>query len=122
MAELVDDDAVLIDHRGLGWEEQRGGETWLADARTAFASTADVRVEIDEVLARDGNVTALIISWRGTSSQDTGGGAFELTVGNVSVIRNGKFVRAEQFDPDDRKAILARFAELSGQAELGGGS
>lgn len=66
------------------------------------------------MLARDDHVIALILSWRGTSLPDVGGGLFELTVGQVTVVEHGKFVSVDEYDPGDREAMLARFAELSG--------
>jgi ketosteroid isomerase-like protein/tetratricopeptide (TPR) repeat protein len=114
LSEFVDDDWVLVDHRGLGWPELRGREAWLESARAAYAAAADIRVEIEEVLARDDRVMALILTWRGTSLPDVGGGPFELTVGHVTLVEDGRFVRVDQYEPGDRDAILARYVELGG--------
>ena len=120
LSEFVDDDWVLIDHRGLGWPELRGREAWLEGARAAYAAAADIRVEIEEVLACDDHVMALILSWRGTSLPDVGGGPFELTVGHVTLVEDGRFVRVDQYEPGDRAAMLGRYAELGGTEPAAG--
>jgi hypothetical protein len=41
------------------------------------------------------------------------GGTFENRYGNVTVVEDGQITRLERFDPDDRDAILERYARLS---------
>ena len=76
----------------------------------------DVRFVIDEVLACD----EWVIAHRGRYvGHGEDGGAAEIPVGYVIVVDDGRIVRQEMFDPDDREAILARFAELGGRCRGG---
>jgi ketosteroid isomerase-like protein len=114
---LYADDHVRVDHRTLGWEDiPRDDAQPLFES--LFAASPDMKVEYDEVLACDDRVAAFTFIFRGTSVD--GGGAFEIPIGGVMVIEDGLNVRTEQFDHDDRKAMIARYAELGGgQGPLG---
>jgi hypothetical protein len=71
-----------------------------------------VRIELDELLACDERVIAMRAAVRGTVPDD--GATFELRFGAVDVVEGGRFTRVELYDPDDRRAMLARYAELVG--------
>jgi ketosteroid isomerase-like protein len=121
MLELYRSDAVIVDHRGIGWEEVRGHQGLRELTRSAYDAAWDLHVEIDEVLACDDRVIAMLWTWRASTSTD-GGGAIEIPVGRVAIVDNGKFVRIDQYDPDDRAAMMARYAELGGPREVLGDS
>lgn len=120
LTDLTTDDIAWVDHRGLSWEQSPGKGAWLTATLSAFRGVSDIRVEIDEVLACDDRVIAVVFSWRGTASPGAGRGPFELSVGHVTVIDGSRIARVEQFEPHDREGMLARFGELSGTpSELG---
>jgi hypothetical protein len=60
----------------------------------------------------DDRVVALRASWIGHAADGGGGGAW--SVGLVRVVEDGRAVSVDQYDADDREAMLARFAELAG--------
>jgi ketosteroid isomerase-like protein len=68
-----------------------------------------MELEIDEVLACDERVIALISSWRGRGVK---AGKIEYTMGAVDVVENGLWVSCDLFEPDDRAGMLARYEEL----------
>jgi hypothetical protein len=112
LGELWSEDMVLVDHRAVGWEEQHGLEAMLDLADSAWSMSPDVRAMIDEVIACDEHVSAILLRYVGSAAE--GGGAIEIPVGYVSVFAEGRAIRGEQFDPSDRDAMLARYAELGG--------
>ena len=111
MASLVADDWVLRDHRSLGWEEHRGREGFAKLMRSALGATRNPRLEVDEVLACDDRVIAFSATFVGSNVD--GGGPFRWPIGFV-IHRTGM----DLFDPDDRAAMLARFADLGGGGSL----
>ena len=113
LVDLYAEDWAYTDHRQLGWETMRGQSEVREFWRSALSVSTAQHGEIDEVLACDDRVIAVTVTWRGIAA-DTGG-AFALPVGNVSVIEAGHNVSQEQFDPGDRDALLARYAELGGE-------
>jgi class 3 adenylate cyclase len=117
LADLYAQDWGFVDHRSIGWDDLQGRPAAADIVRSAFAVTTDLHIEIDEVLACDESVIAMRMTYLG-SSRD-GGGRVEFAVGLVSVIEAGRCVTADQYDHDDRDAMLARFAELSGRGALG---
>jgi class 3 adenylate cyclase/ketosteroid isomerase-like protein/tetratricopeptide (TPR) repeat protein len=116
LLELVSEDYVLIDHRVLGWEPVRGHDGFGQLQATTWEAS-DVRIEVDEVLAVGDGVIALIARWTGHTNAETGGGEFDVPIGRVTTIVAGRVARVEQFEPDDRRGMLARFAELGRQDE-----
>ncbi len=118
LADLWAEDWRFVDHRLLAWEEQVGRDTGMAGLRSALEGSLDLRVEVDEVLACDDRVIAFVCSWRGHTL--TGGGELEMQFGTVMVIEHGQGVSADQYDPGERQAMLARYAELGGQRALAG--
>lgn len=109
---LFSEEYIAIDHRILGWEPIRGHEGVTAVVTSSWTSF-DIRAEVDEVLAVDGRVMAFRFRWV-FHAEDALGGEGVIDVGEVAVIEDGLIVRAEYFTPDDRDAMLARFAELAG--------
>jgi ketosteroid isomerase-like protein len=57
-------------------------------------------------------------AWRGHALE--GGGELELAIGTVTVFEDDRVKRIDQYDPDDRDAILARFGELTGRGTVRG--
>jgi len=115
LAGLLAPDWVLIDHRTLGWQEFRGHDGALGRIRSGYAVAADVRLEVDEVLACDDRVIAMRATVHGTRS--SGRRPFDLPAGIVSVVENGRIIRREQFDHADVEGMLTRYAELGGHRE-----
>ncbi len=107
-------DYVMVDNRKVGWDDVHGLEDIELAARTMMGASYDLRPHIEEVHAAGDGVIAMRLAWRGTSSE-TGGSAV-VPVGYVAVIRDGKLRRTELYEPEDRAAMLARFAELTGGA------
>jgi len=68
--------------------------------------------QIDEVLACDDRLIALTCTFRGKNSD--GGGTFELLFGLLVLHDNGRRSEEHLYAPDDRQAMLAKFAELGG--------
>jgi class 3 adenylate cyclase/ketosteroid isomerase-like protein len=115
LADLYAEDWAFLDHRNIGWDELHGRQAAVDIVRSAFAVTTDLHVDVDEVLACDDRVIAMRLTYLG-SSRD-GGGRVALAVSLVSVIESGRCLSAEQYDHDDRTALLARYAELGGRAQ-----
>ena len=110
--ELYAEDWVFVDHRSLGWEPVQGRAGAEQLLGSAFKSTPDFELVVDEVLACDERVIAVGQTWRGHAND--GGGEYEVRVGLVNVIEHGVLSRSDQYDHDDREGMLARYAELAG--------
>ncbi len=110
VVELHAPDWVFVDYRSLAWEEMRGRQGAETFFRSAFAVSPDVRGEVDEVLACDERVIALITTWRGLGGDASG--SFEIRVGMVDVIEAAQSVSRDQYECSDRDAMLARYKEL----------
>jgi ketosteroid isomerase-like protein len=112
---LFTDDVVRVDHRTLGYEQAHGRngirETYLA----MFGVSDEVRIEPREVLACDERVLVLRATLRGTAAQ--GGGQFATPCGYLFVVTDGRIERLEQFEPDARQAMIARYTQLGGGQE-----
>ncbi len=111
---LYAEDWIAVDHRQLGWENQRGREAARTQVRSAVESCATFRFEFDEVLVCDDRVIALVTRLLGTGVD--GGGQWEISYGCVSVTESGVLTRRELYDPQDREAMLKRYEELLGSA------
>jgi hypothetical protein len=70
---------------------------------------------VDEVLACDDRLVAFTMTWRGSGAD--GGGELALPIGNVYVVEGGRVAHLDQYDPDDRQAMIARYAELGGGSD-----
>jgi ketosteroid isomerase-like protein len=116
MLEFVAPDVVHVDHREIGWEPLRGHAGYRATIESGWAEMADVRLEIAEVLALADDAIALRVRWIGHGDQSAGFAEFSLDVGTVSSFAAGRLAHVDQFDADDREAILTRFAELQARA------
>jgi hypothetical protein len=101
------------DHRERGWEESHGGEEIAQFWSAPFEVSDDHHAEVDEVLAHDDRVIAVLVTYRGRAKE--GGGQLLLRVGNVSVIESGLRVSADLYEPGDREAMLEQYAELGGR-------
>jgi class 3 adenylate cyclase/ketosteroid isomerase-like protein len=110
--ELISDELVRTDHRALAWAPARGRDADADLILSAWKGSTDLRAEIDEVLAADQGLVALRTRWVG---HDLRGGAFELALGQVVVVGNGQLLSIDQYDPEDREAMMARFEELRGR-------
>jgi ketosteroid isomerase-like protein len=111
LQELIDERYLQVDHRSVGWEPVRGRGEHAALFTSIGSANRDLRVEVDEVLAVSERVLAMRIRWVGHGSR---AGAFEVPVGQVVLVEDGRLVSVDQYDPDDRAAMLARCAELDG--------
>jgi ketosteroid isomerase-like protein len=111
MMQLYATGYVRIDHRKFGWE-LGSRATERAELESIFATASDLSCEVDEVLACDDRVIASVLTFRGHGADS--GGTFEMAFGDMEVMENGLCVRTEFFDPGERQAMIARFAELGG--------
>ena len=117
IARLYAPDYVLRDHRTLGWETVRGRDAVVEMQRSGYATSLDLRAEIDEVLAVDERAIAFRMSYVGHSIE--GGGAFEISAGWVQAIEDGRARSTDIYESHDRDAMLARLAELAGAGPAG---
>jgi hypothetical protein len=101
LRELRAEGCTVVDHRGA----LAGYTGRLPPPVTSF----DARIELDELLDCDERTIAMLAAVRGTAPES---GAFEVAFGAVDVVEDGRFVRIELFDPDDRDAMLTRYREL----------
>ena len=104
------ENAVLVDHRALGWETIRGREEVAKVLRAFIAASPNVRLEIDEMLACDDRVSALRMTYRGVGVK---AGELEYPLGCVFVIEDKRIVSQDMYEAEDREAMLARYAELT---------
>lgn len=112
---VVAENLVMVDHRRLGWDEQRGLERTRELLESAFSISPDLRFEIDEILACDERVIAMRIAFRGHAGD--GSGELEYLVGDVAVVEGDKLVSVDFYDYDDDAAMPARYTELGGRRE-----
>jgi ketosteroid isomerase-like protein len=103
---------VRVDHRSLGYEEAHGREGIREIYSEMLGVCAEVHIEPDEVLACDDRVLVFRATLRGSAAD--GGGEFATPCGYLFSAAEGRVQRLEQFEPDDRQAMLARYAELGG--------
>jgi class 3 adenylate cyclase/tetratricopeptide (TPR) repeat protein len=110
------DDATLYDARTFAaLDEARGREQVIAFLRGVLVSAADLRVEIDEVLAADDDATAMTGAWRrpGVAVRALAG-PVEVAICWVSLFEGERLRRMEVFDVEQRERCLARYEELRG--------
>jgi ketosteroid isomerase-like protein len=112
LLELVSEDYTLIDHRPIGWETPRGHDGFATLQTTTWA-TLDVRIEVGEVLAVSDRAIAMVVGWVGHGGEEMGGGEFAAWMGRVTTVIDGRIVQVDQYEPEDRDAMLARFEELN---------
>ena len=108
-------DVVRVDTRPLAWEEMQGPEAAIAQFMAVVEQAPDLRADAELVDARGdlaSGVAGELFRWSGTGD---GGAVFEVTMGLVSVYRDGLVARLEVLD-DDRAAVAARCAELAAPA------
>ncbi len=109
---LWGDDWLQIDHRPVGWERRSGREAAEELLRSALSVAPDLRLEIDEMIACDDRISVFTGGWRGTTVD--GGGEFSVSIGLVAVVEAGRVVREELYEPEERRAMIAKYAELGG--------
>lgn len=117
LLKLVSEEYELIDHRLLAWEPVRGHAGFRPMMESGWNTSADLRREVDEVLAVADDVIALRIAIVGRSNADIGGGEFRFEFCHVVRFADGRAEHVDQFGPEDREAVLARFAELGGRLD-----
>ena len=100
------DDFTLVDHRSLAMWDVDGPDDVVGSSAN-MQTVPDVRLRL-ETIAADGDVVATRQAWSATSQ----GSVVEVRVGQVAVVRDGRILVSEQFEPDDEAAIRARFEEL----------
>ena len=110
------EDWRMTDHRSIGWEAFRDRDEMVAQHEGVWASVRDIRIETDEILALDENTIANTATFRGPAKTEGGGGPFELSIAHVARVQDGRYVESHSFDPDDREALMACFAQLAGAA------
>ena len=113
LLDLVSEEYVLIDHRLMSWQPARGRAAFRALQETTWESL-DVRIEVDEVLAVGEHAIAMLARWTGHTSPEAGGGEFAVPLGRVTTVVDGRITSIDQYEPEDREAMLARFDELEG--------
>jgi class 3 adenylate cyclase/ketosteroid isomerase-like protein/tetratricopeptide (TPR) repeat protein len=111
LPELYADDWRLVDHRTVGWGVLAGGDQAQDLTRSILAISSDVRLDFTELLACDERVIAFTAYWRGSGTE--GIGEIEVPMDIVSVVESGRMVLQEMYEPDQRDAMLARYAELA---------
>ena len=112
LVELFTDDVVRVDHRSLGYEEAHRREGIREVYEAMLGVSAEVHIDPEEVLACDDRVLVLSATLRSTAAE--GGGEFATPCGYLFVVAEGRVQRLEQFEPDDRQKMIARYAELGG--------
>jgi hypothetical protein len=112
MAELYAKEFRRVDHRMLAWEET-GHTDQRRHFESFFTTGCDLWARIVEVVACDYRVIAL--TWIMHGRHRDGRGTFEIRVDDVMVIENGLLHCTDMYGPNDRDAMLARFAELTEQ-------
>ncbi|HEX8207406.1 MAG TPA: nuclear transport factor 2 family protein, partial [Solirubrobacteraceae bacterium] len=115
-------DAVRVDRRPIGWEEFHGPDESVAQMASLAEASPDMRVEMTPLCGvgdRSRGVTAALYRLSGT--QAPGGGAWEVLLGGITVLRDGVIVRAEQLE-HDADAVRARFEELRAEVMAGAGA
>jgi hypothetical protein len=111
LAALHAGDFQRIDHRMLGWGETGADrEQWAS----FFAAAADLWWAVDEVLACNDRAVAFTCTMHGRNND--GGGPFEMPCGVVVQVENGLRTAEHHYQPEDRGAMLCRFAELTAPA------
>jgi class 3 adenylate cyclase/ketosteroid isomerase-like protein len=110
------EDAMILDHRALPWEEARGRAAILRLYESGLSAFPDLWLDVVEVLACDERVIALRYKLRGHGID--GGGEMEVAQGCVVAVEDERMVSVELYDIDDRSAMLARYEELTGRYEL----
>jgi hypothetical protein len=116
VTELMDEQIVLVDHRGLGWPETHGRAQYASALRAAYDTWADSWIEVDEVLGRDERRIALRTRYHGASPA-AGVGRSTVPLGQVCVVEDGRLVSVDFYEPDDREGMLARYVELGGRVD-----
>ena len=114
LGELHAQDAVILDHRALPWEDARGRAAIVRLYESGLSAFPDLWLDIVEVLACDVRLIALRYKLRGHGID--GGGEMEVPLGTVVLAEEDQLVSVELYDMDDRAAMLARYAELRGRA------
>jgi hypothetical protein len=104
---------VLIDHRGTDQQRFEGREVVIE--RAASTSEGVEAASVDQ-LASDGRGFARVTWYQGTAQDRRGDLDFALA--EVGLMSGEEIERLEWFDPDDRQALLVRYAELGGGARL----
>jgi hypothetical protein len=113
VGELFAEDAVVLDHRALPWEEARGRDAVVRLHESGLSAFPDLWLDVVEVLACDARVLALRAKLRGHGTD--GGGEMEVPVGGVVVVEGERLARMELYDVDDSSAMLARYEGLGGR-------
>ena len=117
IGELHAEDAVVLDHRALPWEDVHGRSAIERLYESGMSAFPDLWLDVVEVLACDDRVAALRYKLRGHGRD--GGGEMEVPQGCVVVAEAGQLTSVELYDIDERAAMLRRYEELGGRREPG---
>jgi hypothetical protein len=102
------DDAVLQDHRRLGFGSMSLDE-WIESWRVLIELAPDVSADLLRILAWSERGRVSVARQHGTRE----GGPFESVFVQVFLTRGARIERYEIFDLEDAERALVRFAELS---------
>ncbi len=109
LAAAFSPNAVLEDHRRVGWGTLSRGDEYAAMARSLVELRSDTVLRIDHVLALDQRGALLAGRWIGIEAEGTFEIPFVLVVESG---RNGLIHGWHNYDPEQLDAARARFAEL----------
>jgi ketosteroid isomerase-like protein len=110
---LFADDFVLVDHRILGLGTLTG-DAWIESLQALTELAPDVTPESFRDLVYDRNGRVWFLRTTGTVPD---GGPFENVMVALAFIVNGRLRRWEIFDIEDADRAVARFRELSAEAD-----
>jgi ketosteroid isomerase-like protein len=114
LLDLPADACRIVDHGELGWERLGSEEDARALAASIFGSWPELSFTVDEVISCDDTLIALRGTWRDADGTATGSAG--LRVGMVWALESGRVASVDIYDPGDRAAMVARYAELGGGA------
>ena len=117
LGELYAEDAVILDHRALPWEDARGRSAIKRLYESGRSAFPDLWLDVVEVVACDDRVMALRYKLCGHGTD--GGGEMEVPQGSVVMVEDEQLVSVELYDIDERAAMLKRYEELGGRREPG---
>jgi predicted ester cyclase len=107
LEELLPEDLVQVDRRVMATEVGQGREAAMFTLRSAVEAAPDAKLS-SRTLAVSDDAIAAIITFTGSTPD---GGAAEVSMGYLGVLRDGHAHHNEYLEPDDEAAIVARYEE-----------
>jgi len=106
------EDVAWVDHRTLGFGSLRGRDALLRAFRSLFATSADLAVRVEDVLALGSG--ALLVRWTISGTDRAEGGAFERQFLLAWAFGgDGLVIRSEQFDAGREAEALGRLDAIA---------